>query len=133
MKELKSKRLVSFGGICSSWAEADEHRRNVKIAKELEATQFRGTVLASELPPLSKESTDDRVRYTECIYYKTDAPVLVDEDEYLLLKRIGVKDLKVLGIYAENMTQYSQIVFYALIGTFITWNLLAAAKFIGLI
>ncbi len=133
MKELKSKRLVTFSAVCSSWSDASDHTKAVAVARKLNETQFSGTVLSTELPPLSKESTEDRVRYSESTYYKTDAPILVSEEEYLELKKIGVRDLKVLGIYAENMTHHSEILFYIGVAAFAVWNFALMVKFLGIL
>ena len=121
MKQLKAKRLVKFDGHCSSWSDSTSHHRCLKTAKLLDESSLARFVRTTELAP-TLEVTDERVKLEDRTYYTSDGPVLVDEAEFELLKKTGAKDLQVIGIYEDQSSSNSQILFYTAIGMGVFWS-----------
>jgi hypothetical protein len=132
MKQLKTKRLVKFEGRCSSWSNNDEHNRQCRVAKNLEAAGLGHFVQTNELAPLLPSDDPEKAKRAECTYYDSEGPVLVTDAEFQALKKAGVSPT-VIGIYEDERTRYSDIVFYGGCALFVFWNIVGLLKFAGVI
>lgn len=129
MRQLKTKRLVKFKGHCSYYHAIDSHNRQLAVAKRLDAAGFGRFVNTTELAPQRPEKDGEEIKLSDCTYYETSQPTLLTDDEYQQIVKIGVNEMTVLGIYEDERTLYSDIVFYGGCTLFVIWNFAALVKF----
>jgi len=120
MKQLKAMRYVTFGSNLYSNDEA-VHRRELKIAEKLEGTKFSDAVASLEL------GTSEDGSYSSHTYYKQDG-LMVTDAEYQQLREIGVKDLRVMGIYETELFPMSQAFVISAWLLFVAWNTVLICK-----
>lgn len=125
MKALRVLKYVSFGG---SFYGSDEksHLRQLDIAKKLNETQFSDAVSSLEL------GRRDDGGFSSHEYYHC-AGRMVTEKEFNQLQRLGVKDLRVLGIFQDGVTKWTEVLFWSGVVAFAAWNCVLLARFIGLV
>lgn len=107
MKALKTYKLVSFGGTTYS-KDPDVHKHQLRVANELLPTQFSQYVVSTTEPKIEE---DGSLSYSGHTYYEAKN-LMVTDKEYQQLKRLGVKDLTVLGVYEGESTLYTKVVFW---------------------
>jgi len=114
MKQLKTLRLVKFGGNFYSSSQG-EHNAHAEKARKLSKTVFADTVISTD-PIQVKDDT-----YTGGDYYRCEG-VLVDDKEYNQLRELGLKDFRVISIHSDGSTPVFNTVFAVGLVAFIAWN-----------